>query len=274
MKILKLPSLCLAAVLALLCASAPAARAQDYEMKVGVQSYTLRNLNFDQMVEFCVKHKLKYVELIANHIDPKGPMEETKRRKEIMEKNGLVPYTFGVNGTTLDKEDNRKLFEFAKFMGMKLIIVEPGDFKILDNLEELAKEYDIKVAIHNHGIKSMYGNPDVVKNVLKHRDRRIGVCLDVGWIASSRYDAAKIFQGYEGRVYDIHLKDKKVHCTDNGDVATDVFIGEGDANLKGLFKALKQAKWDGILAVETDNSLKDPSEHMDKAMKFVEENKP
>ena len=88
---------------------------------VGAQTYTLRNLNFDQMVEFCVKHKIKYIELIANHVDPKGPQEEIARKKAILEKNGLVAYTFGVNGTSLDKEENRKLFEFAKFMRKRFV---------------------------------------------------------------------------------------------------------------------------------------------------------
>src|SRR6266436_2683498 len=96
--------------------SSHALAADDYELKIGVQTWTLRNLNFDQVVDFCVKHKIIYLELIGNHMDPKAPMEETRRKKEILDKNGLVAYSFGVAGTSLDKEDNRKLFEFAKFM--------------------------------------------------------------------------------------------------------------------------------------------------------------
>jgi sugar phosphate isomerase/epimerase len=230
-------------------------------------------LSFDQVVEFCTKHKIKYVELIPNHIGLDDSKEQWQKKKEAMEKAGLVPYTFGVAGTSLGKEKNRHLFECAKFFGMKLIVVEPGDFKIFDQLEELAKEYDIKVAIHNHGIYSMYGNPAVVRNVLMHRDSHIGVCLDAGWIASSRLDPAKTFKEYNGRVYDIHLKDKKVTCTDKGDRNTDVFLGDGDANLKSLLKACKDAHWDGVLAVETDKDLKDPTEHMEKAIEFFDANK-
>jgi sugar phosphate isomerase/epimerase len=253
------------------CLIAISTRADD--LKLGVQTWTLRNLSFDQVVEFCTKHKIKYVELIPNHIGLDDSKEQWQKKKEAMEKAGLVPYTFGVAGTSLDKEKNRHLFECAKFFGMKLIVVEPGDFKIFDQLEELAKEYDIKVAIHNHGIYSMYGNPAVVRNVLMHRDSHIGVCLDAGWIASSRLDPAKTFKEYNGRVYDIHLKDKKVTCTDKGDRNTDVFLGDGDANLKSLLKACKDAHWGGVLAVETDKDLKDPTEHMEKAIEFFDANK-
>lgn len=259
------------AALVAACLLGISARADD--LKLGVQTWTLRNLSFDQVVEFCTKHKIKYVELIPNHIGLDDSKEQWQKKKDAMEKAGLIPYTFGVAGTSLDKEKNRHLFECAKFFGMKLIVVEPGDFKIFDQLEELAKEYDIKVAIHNHGIYSMYGNPAVVRNVLLHLDKHIGVCLDVGWIASSRLDPAKTFKEYNGRVYDIHLKDKKVTCTDKGDRNTDVFLGDGDANLKSLLKACKDAHWDGVLAVETDKDLKDPTEHMEKAIEFFGANK-
>jgi sugar phosphate isomerase/epimerase len=247
------------------------ARAED--LKFGVQTWTLRNLSFDQVVDFCAKHKIKYLELIPDHIGLNGSKEDWQKKKDAMEKAGLIPYTFGVAGTSLDKEKNRQLFECAKFFGMKLIVVEPADFKIFDNLEELAKEYDIKVAVHNHGITSMYGNPAVLRNVLLHRDQRIGVCLDAGWIASSRFDSSKVFKEYNGRVFDIHLKDKKVHGTEHGDRYEDVFLGEGDAKLKELLKACKDMHYQGVLAVETDNNLKDPTEHMEKAIEFFNANK-
>jgi len=245
--------------------------AQAQDLKLGVQTWTLRNLKFEQVVDFCSKHQIKYLQLIPDHIGV-NKKEEWATKKAALDKAGLVPYTFGVAGTSLNKEENRKLFECAKFFGMKMIVVEPNDFKIFDSLEELAKEYDIKVAIHNHGITSLYGNPTVVRNIIKHRDKRIGVCMDAGWIASARFNPAKVFKDYEGRVFDIHLKDKKVNNTDRGDVATDTFLGEGDAKLPELLKALKEAKYEGVIAVETDNNLKDPTEHMTKALEFVKSN--
>src|SRR5436305_12071952 len=124
---------------------------------------------------------------------------------------------------------------------------------IWDNLEELVKEYDIKLAIHNHGLGSPYGNPETVKKVLGARDSGIGVCLDVGHVTGAGFDAAKVFHDYDGRVYDIHLKDKKIETANGKQVINDVMIGTGQANYKELFKELHKAKWDGVLAIETDN---------------------
>ena len=243
----------------------------DHGLKLGMQTWTLRNLSFEKAVDFCAEHQIKYMELIPNHLNPNGSRDEWQKKKAYMQEKGIIPYTFGVAGTSMKEEENRKLFECAKFFGMKLIVVEPGDFKILDQLADLAKEYDINVAIHNHGIKSMYGNPAVTKNLLKHLDKHIGVCMDAGWIASSRFDPSRVYKDFEGRVYDIHLKDKKVEGGPNGDKITDVYLGEGDANLKGLIKTLQAANWDGVLAIETDNDLKDPTEHTVKAIEFFKE---
>jgi sugar phosphate isomerase/epimerase len=243
--------------------------AQAHELKLGMQTWTLRNLTFEQSVEFCAKHKIKYLQLIPNHIGLDASKDEWQKKKDFLDKHGVVAYTFGVAPSSLEKEKNRQLFECAKFFGMKLIVVEPNDFKILDSLEELAKEYDIKVVIHNHDLKSMYGNPNVVKNLIKHRDKRIGVCMDAGWIASGRLDPSKVFKDYEGRVYDIHLKDKKVTSSDKGDSYQDTFLGEGDAKLPELLTTLHDADWDGVIAIETDNNLKDPTEHTLKALEFV-----
>ena len=259
-------------LLALLAATPGDAKAAN--LTVGIQTWTLRELNFDETVEFAVKHNVKHLQMIAKHIDPMGPMAETRRKKAILDEKGLVCYTFGVAGTSLVHEENRKLFEFAKYMGIKLIIVEPGDFKIFDSLDTLAKEYDIKVGIHNHGIKSLYGNPLVVRNILKHRDSRIGVCLDAGWVTAAGFDAAKVFKEYEGRVFDIHLKDKVIKKTEGDDVSFDAQIGEGKANLKGLFSELQKSNWNGILAIETDSQdfARKPADFVTTAVRFVKEN--
>ncbi|MEW6303693.1 MAG: sugar phosphate isomerase/epimerase [Verrucomicrobiota bacterium] len=249
------------------------ASAADWQPKVGLQTWTCRNMTFDQVVEFAVKHKIKHLEMIGNHINPGAPREELQKKKDILDKHGLVCYTIGVAGTSTDKKKNRVLFEFAKFMGCKLIIVEPKNMAEWDNLEELVKEYDIKLAIHNHGKGTVYGDPAKVREILAQRDKRIGVCLDVGWITAAGFDAAKVFREYEGRVYDIHLKDKKIEKADGKEVPIDVEVGTGDANYKGLFAELRKAKWDGVMAIETDNAgfAKEPTQFVTTAIKFAKE---
>jgi L-ribulose-5-phosphate 3-epimerase len=261
----------LLAALALAAATTlPAAEA--WKPTIGLQTWTCRNMNFDQVVAFAKKHGLTRLQMIGNHIDPKGPADEALRKKAVLEANGLTCYTFGVAGTSADKEENRKLFEFARLMGIKLIVVEPkNDQALWDGLEELVKEYDIKLAIHNHGRGSVYGDPATVKAILAGRDRRIGVCMDVGWVTAAGFDAAKVFREYDGRVFDIHLKDKKTEQVDGKEVHLDVEVGKGDANYAGLFAELKKARWNGVMAIETDNGTfaSEPTAFVKAALAFA-----
>jgi sugar phosphate isomerase/epimerase len=212
--------------------------------------------------------------MISKHIDPNGTKEDWAKKKAVLDSKGLTRYTFGVAGTSMKKEENRKLFEMAKFLGCKVIVVEPKDQAIWDNLEELVKEYDIKLAIHNHGKGTVYGDPATVKKILDARDKRIGVCMDIGWITAAGFDAAEVFKNYKGRVYDMHLKDKKIEKVDGKDVPLDVEVGTGGANYKGLFAELKKAKWDGVMAIETDNKsfAEEPTKFVEAAAKFFKEN--
>lgn len=261
--------LCLASVLT---ASILAAQA---EPKLGLQTWTCRNMSFEQMVDFAVKHKIKYLQCISKHMDPGAPAAENLAKKAVLDQHGLVCYTFGVAGTSMDKEKNRKLFEFARLIGCKVIVVEPKNMAEWDNLEELVKEYDIRLAIHNHGKGSAYGDPETVKTVLSKRDQRIGACIDIGHVSGAGYDVAKVFREYGAdRVFDLHLKDKKVDMIDNKGVITDVDIGTGISNYKGLFAELKKSKWDGVMAIETDNKgfAEDPNKFVEAAAKFFKTN--
>lgn len=248
--------------------------AADLTGQLGIQTWTLRNMDFDHVVAFAKEQGITNLQVIGKHIDPSSPREEYMKKKAVLDANGLRAYTFGVAGTSLDKKANRRLFEFAKDMGISLIIVEPSDFKILDNLEELAKEFDIRVAIHNHGIRSLYGNPLVVRTLLQHRDPRIGVCMDAGWITSTGMNPTTVFRDYKGRVFDIHLKDKKVEKTQGDDVAMDTLIGEGQGKLPDLLAELRKSGWTGIMSIETDSDAfaRNPSDFVTKAKAFVQAN--
>jgi sugar phosphate isomerase/epimerase len=252
---------------------AASAKTMDAGPKLGLQTWTCRNMNFDQVVEFAVKHGVTHLEFIKAHLDPSAPAEESLRKKAILDQKGLVAYSFGVNGTSMDKEKNRQLFEFAKLMGIKVIIVEPKNPDEWDNLEELVKEYDIKLAIHNHNLDTVYGSPEKVNKVLNARDRRIGVCLDVGWITAAGFDAAEAFRAYGDRVYDMHFKDKVVETSADGKkTAVDTEIGKGKANYAGLFAEIKKSKWSGVLAIETDSKAfaEDPNKLVAEAKKFFQ----
>ena len=249
------------------------ARALAAGPELGLQTWTCNTMTFEQVVEFAVKHRLTQIQFIAAHLNPTAPQEETLRKKAVLDARGLKAYSFGVNKTTLDKEENRKLFEFARLMGIKVIVVEPRNPAEWDNLEELVKEYDIKLAIHNHGKGTVYGDPATVQAVLAKRDKRIGVCLDIGWVTAAGFEAAKVFREYGDRVYDMHFKDKKIETTADGKtVAIDTEIGRGQTNYAALFAEVRKSRWSGVMAIETDSKAfqANPNTMVAEARKFFD----
>lgn len=264
----------LVALLSLLLAAPPVLRAAEGNVQLGLQTWTCNRMTFEQVVDFAVKHGIRNLQFFSGQFDPAAPKEENLRKKAVLDAHGLTCYTFGVSKTSMNPDENRRLFEFARLIGAKLIVVEPRDLAEWDNLEALVKEYDIKLAIHNHGKGTVYGDPATVQAILAKRDRRIGVCLDVGWVTAAGFDVAQVFRDYGDRVYDMHFKDKKIEQgADGKDVILDVPVGTGHANYAGLFAAMKRTGWSGVLAIETDNRSfqQDPNALVEEGKKFFAE---
>ena len=241
--------------------------------QLGLQSWTCRRMTFEEVASFACAHHVTYIEFIAQHLDPLAPRAETLRKKALLERHGLVAYAIGVAPTSLDQEANRRLFDFARLMGIKLIIVEPKSAAEWDQLEALVKEFDIRIAVHNHGPGTRYADPADVKRALAGRDPRIGVCLDAGWITTTGFDAAKVFRDYDGRVFDLHFKDKKRDVTHGAPVWKDTLPGEGDVNFKGLMNEVRQSGWTGVIAIESDGEeyAADPGPLVDRAASLFRE---
>jgi len=240
--------------------------------QLGLQTWTCRHMSFEEVVQFAAKQGITQLELFKGHIDPSAPRAENLRKKAYLEEHGVTAYSIGVSGTSMDKEKNRELFEVAKLFGMKVIVIEPKDQAQWDMLEELVQEYDIKLAVHNHGTGTVYGNPATVKQVLAERDERIGVCMDIGWVTAAGFDADVIFKNYGDRVFDMHMKDKRLDGEDARGRPLDTMIGLGNGNYLGLFESIRESGWSGVMAIETDSPdfQNDPTEFVSRAKVFFE----
>ncbi|GAB5562894.1 MAG: hypothetical protein SynsKO_45410 [Synoicihabitans sp.] len=240
--------------------------------QLGLQSWTCRHMSFEEAVVFAAEHGIKNVEFFRGHIDPAASREVHAKQKAFLKQHGVTAYSIGVSRTSMDKEENRRLFELAKFFNMEVVVIEPRDQAQWDMLEELVQEYDIKLAVHNHGTGTVYGNPATVKKILSERDERIGVCMDVGWVTAAGFDAAETFRNYGDRVFDMHLKDKRLDPRDPEVKPTDTHIGLGNSNYDGLFELLDERDWEGVMAIETDSKefQADPTEFVKRAKAFFE----
>lgn len=247
-----------------------AASDPDKGPKLGLQSWTCRNMSFEEAVLFAKDNAIHNVAFFSKHLNPADSVKVNLAKKKFLRKHGIKAYTIYFGETTADKSENRKLFELGLLFDMEMIVVEPKHPSQWDNLEELAVEYDIKLGIHNHGIESTYGNPLTIQKILAERDQRIGVCLDVGWVTAAGFDAAKVFKNYGTRVFDIHFKDKTPTTKGDNESFVDTELGRGATNFRGLFSEIKKSEWNGVMAIETDSNefAENPVPFVLKAKKF------
>lgn len=194
--------------------------------------------------------------------------EQMAKVREWLKAAGVMLYGYGVVDIGRTEESMRKVFDFARNMGIRTIVCEPADddFTLL---EKFVKEYNIKIAIHNHPAPSKYNLPETVFNHVDGKDARIGSCADSGHWMRGMNDPREAFKLLEGRILDVHLKDRSDYGTAKG--VDDVPWGQGKGNVRDLLAELTLQDYDGYLTMEYENEAEvaDPMPAFRKSMEFV-----
>jgi inosose dehydratase len=236
---------------------------------VGVQSYSLRNFETAEVIRHLQGMGVHYTEFYAKHLDPKASEEKIAETLKLLEGAKIKLAGHGVHGFTKDHEKNKALFDFAKKAGVKVITANP-EKDSFDSLDKLVAEYDIRIAIHNHGPNALFDKLSSVTEAIKGHDKRIGACVDCGHYLRSGEDPVKCVLELGGRVYGVHIKDEKETNTPKSD---NVVIGKGHLDVVGLFKALKQIKFpaDGALSLEYEANPANPIDDMKACLEVAKE---
>src|SRR5262249_26298177 len=150
-----------------------------------------------------------------------------------------------------DADATKKKFAFANAMGFSVFTAIPSADSF-DSLTPLAKEYGIRIAIHNHGPEDKtYGRLEQVLKAVARQPETIGACVDTGHALRIGEDPVQWIRELGPRVYDVHLKDFS-------DADTEHTVGKGKLDVAGVLKALKDVKFKGLLAVEYEKNEQDP----------------
>ena len=167
--------------------------------------------------------------------------EQKQAVKDKLHDAGLTLYAFGVVDIPVDEAAARKLFGFAREMGIETLASEPS-LEQFDLIDKLCQEYRIKLAIHNHPKPSKYWNPDTVLEACEGRSQWIGACTDVGHWVRSGLDPVKCLKKLQGRIHDVHIKDI--------DEGHDVIWGTGQGQVKGILEELHRQEYKGTFSIE------------------------
>jgi sugar phosphate isomerase/epimerase len=188
--------------------------------------------------------------------------------REALKANGVTLYGYGVVDIGRTEASMRKVFEFARKMGIRVLVCEPADDDF-NLLEQLVKEYNVKVALHNHPAPSKYNLPETVFGRVDGRDPRLGACADSGHWMRGMIDPREAFKLLQGRILDVHLKDRSDFGTAQG--VDDVAWGSGKGFLRDLLAELTLQDYDGYLTMEYENEKEvgDPMPAFRKSMEYV-----
>jgi sugar phosphate isomerase/epimerase len=256
-----------AAVAARFADAAPAApgAVRARKLKLGVASYSLRKFSLDQAIEMCKEMGVSYITLKDMHLPRTDPPEATLAAKKKIEAAGLTILGGGVIYMKKDEAQVRKDFEYARVAGFPTIVASP-DPDALDLVERMIREYNIPVAIHNHGPEDkFYPAPQDVYRVIKDRDKRLGICMDIGHAARTGVDVVKAIFDCQPRVFDVHMKDlSDVKVKDS-----QVEVGRGALDITGFLKALIKTGFQGHTALEYEINADNPLPGMKESFAYM-----
>ena len=236
-------------------------------LKIGLQSFTLRKFDVPGVVERLNELGLKYVEWAKKHLTAESGDAAIAQARDLCAKNGITVNCVGVGNLVADLEKNRPQFEFAKKLGVKVIMANPM-LDSLDAVDKLAQEYQINVGIHNHGPTSTWPDiPTIDKHVQGHSNR-IGLCVDTGHFTRVPVDPIEVFHRFKDRVHSVHLKD--IDQDKDGKHGQEHIIGDGPLDLRAVMQLLLEWKFQGPISIEYEINADNPMDDLRVALDRIE----
>jgi sugar phosphate isomerase/epimerase len=240
-------------------------RATDF-VKLGVASYSFRNFPRSRAIEMTKALGTRYINLKSVHLPyDASPAELAAARREV-EGAGLQIVGGGTITFETDTDDGvRKYFDYAKGAGMPLIV---GTSKpaLLPRIEKFVKQYDIKLAIHNHGPEDEnFPSPYDALRAVKNMDARMGLCIDLGHTVRTGTDPVKAIADAGPRLLDIHAKDLR----DLKVAESQCIVGEGKIPFPEIFRQLAAIRYGGYVNLEYEIEPDNPLPGMQQSVAYM-----
>lgn len=225
-------------------------------IRLGMCSYTFRNFTREQMIGFLKQLHMNELNVkdVKDHL-PMDPAEEAKAMADYAA-NGIKLHAAGAIYFRQNSDDDiRKLFDYVKRANISVIVAGDPTPETLPRIEKFVKEYDIKIAIHNHGPEDkLWPSPlDILKDI-RHMDPRIGCCIDVGHTVRAGTDVVQAIHAVGPRLFDVHMKD----LTDFNSKQSQVAVGDGKMPVREIFQALAAIRYPGFVDLEYEVHADDP----------------
>jgi sugar phosphate isomerase/epimerase len=247
------------------------APAQEYEIrgadiKLGIASYSFRKFSRTQAIQMAKELGTPYLNVKDFHLKLDSSREEIDAAKKEFADAGITLVGCGnVSFAKDDETDIKSKFEYAKRAGFPLIVCAPTA-ETLPKLEKYVKEYDIKIAVHNHGPEDKnFPTPQSVLKAVKGMDPRCGLCMDIGHTSRTGADIVESIREAGPRLLDMHTKDLGDPMKRESQVA----VGDGKLPIPRIFEQLVKMKYKGCVNLEYEIQDDAPMPGMIKSFAYM-----
>lgn len=225
-------------------------------LRLGLASYTFRNFTRSQLIAFMKQLNVSDLNAkdVKDHL-PVDPQEEAAALADYAAA-GIKLHAAGAIYFPKDEDvDIRTKFEYCKRAGIGVIVAGDPAPETLPRIEKFVKEYDIRIAIHNHGPEDkLWHSPLDVLKAVKGMDPRIGCCIDVGHTVRAGTDVVQAIHEAGPRLFNLHMKD----LTSFQDKESQVAVGDGIIPVRKMFEALIATHYNGFIDLEYEIHPDDP----------------
>ncbi|MGA2595600.1 MAG: sugar phosphate isomerase/epimerase [Bryobacteraceae bacterium] len=243
-----------------------AAAPEPGDIKLGIASYSFREFQRSLAIEDTKKLNVSFINIKDYHLPLNSTPDEIAKARKEFEKAGLTIVGGGnISFPSDDEADIHSKFEYAKLAGMPLIVCAPTH-ESLPKMEKYVKEYNIKIAVHNHGPEDKnFPTPQSVLAAVKDLDPRMGLCMDMGHSARTGVDLIESLREAGPRLLDMHIKD----LTNFKEKSSQVPVGDGIMPIPAIFKQLKQMSYQGYVNLEYEVDGDNPMPGMQKSFAYM-----
>lgn len=221
--------------------------------RLAVAGYTFAKFNLDQSLEMMKRVGVTLLGVKDFHLPLNSTKEVIDQTLAKMKSYGVEPYGVGPiymkSETAVDQA-----FAYAKLVGVNLLVGVP-DVQFLPYVEKKVKEYNLRLAIHNHGPDlPLYPSAEDIWKEIKNLDARIGFCLDIAHTVRLKQDPIETYIKFKERIFDFHVWDvdkpeKAGWCVE---------AGRGIIDFPKFFKTLLEQKFTGTCSLEYGKDMGDP----------------
>jgi len=228
----------------------------DEPIRLGLASYSFRNFSRAQLIGF-----MKQLEVfglnakdVKDHL-PMDPQGESAALADYAAANIRLHAAGAIYFPKDEDADIRSKFEYCKRAGIGVIVAGDPAAETLPRIEKFVKEYDIRIAIHNHGPEDkLWRSPLDVLKAVNEMDPRIGCCIDVGHTVRAGTDVVQAIHEAGPRLFNVHMKDLTIFDSKESQVA----VGDGIMPVRKMFEALIATKYKGFVDLEYEIHPEDP----------------